>query len=73
MVFYAGANIYVRPVNKKAPLGRSFRSRFAFTIGVTTTVVDASRNVSDLRAAAANNTSNSLLLGAGIRVTPSLP
>ena len=73
MVFYAGTNIYFRPVNKKAPLGRSFLSRVALTIGVTTTVHDASRGTEDLRTTTGTNpTTNSLLLGGGIRVTPSL-
>jgi hypothetical protein len=75
MVFYAGTNIYFRPINKAAPLRYkgTFLHRFALTIGVTTTVKDASRRASDLRATPNNkDTSNSLLLGAGIRVTPSL-
>lgn len=73
MVFYAGTNIYFRPVNKKAPLGRSFLSRVAMTIGITTTVQDSRRRAEDLRTATSSNpTTNSLLLGVGLRVTPSL-
>lgn len=75
MVFYAGTNIYFRPINKEAPLRYkgSFLHRFALTIGVTTTVSDDSRRAIDLRPTPTNEeTSNSLLLGAGLRVTPSI-
>jgi len=75
MVFYAGTNIYFRPINKEAPLRYkgTFLHRFALTIGVTTTVKDDSRRAIDLRATPNNkNTTNSLLLGGGIRVTPSI-
>jgi len=69
MAFYAGTNIYFRPINKNAPLRLkgSFSRRFAITIGVTSSVSDQSRRASDLR-----SSSNSLLLGAGLRLTPSL-
>jgi hypothetical protein len=74
MVFYAGSNIYFRPINKAAPLRYkgTFLHRFALTVGVTTTVNDDSRRAQDLRATDQEDTSNSLLLGAGIRITPSL-
>jgi hypothetical protein len=75
MVFYAGTNIYLRPINKAAPLRYkgTFLHRFALTIGITTTVEDKSRRALDLRATPDNEeTSNSLLLGAGFRVTPSI-
>jgi hypothetical protein len=75
MVFYAGTNIYLRPINKAAPLRYkgTFLHRFALTIGITTTVQDKSRRAQDLRATPDNEeTSNSLLLGAGFRVTPSI-
>ena len=74
MVFYAGTNIYFRPINKAAPLRYkgSFLHRFAVTVGITTTVKDESRRAEDLRTTADQDTSNSLLLGAGFRVTPSL-
>jgi len=75
MVFYAGTNIYFRPINKAAPLRYkgTFLHRFALTVGITTTVQDKSRRAEDLRATPDNqDASNSLLLGAGIRVTPSL-
>jgi len=72
-VFYAGTNIYFRPVNKNAPLSASFASRVAFTIGVTTTVNDPSRRAEDLRPGSGQNTTtNSLMLGGGLRITPSL-
>ena len=40
MVFYAGTNIYFRPINKAAPLRYkgTFLHRFALTVGITTTV-----------------------------------
>jgi len=42
-------------------------------VGVTTTVSDESRRAEDLRSTPNNDdTSNSLLLGGGFRVTPSL-
>jgi len=74
MVFYAGTNIYFRPINKAAPLRYkgTFLHRFALTVGLTSTVTDESRRASDLRTTDDDDTSNSLLLGAGVRVTPSL-
>jgi hypothetical protein len=74
MVFYAGTNIYFRPINKAAPLRYkgTFLHRFALTVGITTTVKDESRRAEDLRTTDDEETSNSLLLGAGFRVTPSL-
>jgi hypothetical protein len=51
----------------------TFLHRFALTVGITTTVTDASRRAEDLRATPDDtDTSNSLLLGGGLRVTPSL-
>ncbi|MGB2717767.1 MAG: hypothetical protein WBC51_26520 [Vicinamibacterales bacterium] len=74
MVFYAGTNVYFRPINKNAPLRLkgSFGRRFALTIGVTTSVKDASRRAQDLRPATGEDGTNSLLLGGGLRVTPSI-
>jgi hypothetical protein len=75
LVFYAGSNIYLRPINKEAPLryAGTFLHRFALTVGITTTVEDKSRRAEDLRPVAQDQqTSNSLLLGAGLRITPSL-
>ena len=75
MVFFAGANIYFRPINKAAPLRYkgTFLHRFALTVGITTTVRDESRRAEDLRNTPDNDdTSNSLLLGGGFRVTPSM-
>ncbi|HET9385892.1 MAG TPA: hypothetical protein VFO67_12150, partial [Gemmatimonadales bacterium] len=59
MVFYAGTNIYFRPINKNAPLGRNFWRRFALTIGITTSVEDDSRRAGDLRTSADENGTNS--------------
>jgi len=75
MVFYAGSNIYFRPINKAAPLSYAgtFLHRFALTVGITTTVKDPSRRADDLRSNPDDkDASNSLLLGAGLRITPSL-
>jgi hypothetical protein len=73
MVFYAGTNIYLRPVNKNAPLSASWLSRLALVVGITTTVKDDSRRAEDLRPTEPpGEGSNSLLIGAGIRVTPSV-
>jgi hypothetical protein len=67
---FVGSNIYLRPVNKDAPLSLkgSFSRRFAFTVGVTlSTIADEnSRTRSDLFA------NSSLVLGAGIRITQSI-
>jgi hypothetical protein len=50
----------------------SFGRRFALTIGVTTSVKDESRRAEDLRPATGDDGTNSLLLGGGLRVTPSI-
>jgi hypothetical protein len=67
---YAGTNVYTRPVNKDAPLSSrgGFRRRFAFTLGLTVASIDDAdpQTRRDLFA------SNSLLLGAGYRVTDSM-
>lgn len=67
---YAGTNIYTRPVNKDAPLSSrgGFRRRFAFTVGLTVASIadDTPPTRRDLFG------SNSLLLGAGYRVTDSM-
>jgi len=64
---YVGANFYLRPVNKDAPLSRagSFGHRFALTAGVTLKSV-AKTNV---REDAFFN--GALVLGAGFRISPS--
>ena len=76
MVFYAGTNIYFRPINKNAPLSQkgSFSRRFALTIGVTTSLKDSRRRAEDLRPDQGQppNGTNSLLIGGGLRVTPSI-
>jgi hypothetical protein len=71
VAFYAGTNVYLRPINKKAPL-RGFSRRFAITVGVTTSIKDESRRADDLRTTTDPGGSNSVLLGAGLRVTPSV-
>jgi hypothetical protein len=67
---YVGTNFYLRPVNKDAPLSQvsSFARRFAFTVGLTVSSVadEGSRRRADLFA------NQSLILGAGYRVTPSI-
>jgi hypothetical protein len=67
---YAGTNVYTRPVNKDAPLSSrgGFRRRFAFTLGLTVASIDDAdpQTRRDLFA------SNSLLLGAGYRVTDAM-
>jgi len=74
-VTYSGTNIYLRPVNKEAPLAQlgSFREtlgrRFAFTLGLTVEGV-AEEGPRPTRQDLFGN--QSLVLGAGLRVTQSL-
>ncbi|HEX6097888.1 MAG TPA: hypothetical protein VF432_16295 [Thermoanaerobaculia bacterium] len=59
---YLGANIYLRPINKNAPLsGLDFRKRFAIMLGFSEKLTGADREglISD----------RPVLLGGGIRVT----
>jgi hypothetical protein len=67
---YIGSNIYFRPVNKRAPLGRndSFLRRAALTIGFTVTSIadENHRTRSDLFGR------QSLVLGGGLRLTESV-
>jgi hypothetical protein len=67
---FIGSNIYFRPVNKNAPLSQkgSFSRRFAITIGMTVSSIadENSRTRSDLFA------NQSLVVGAGLRVTQSI-
>jgi hypothetical protein len=67
---YVGTNIYTRPVNRNAPLSQrgGFRRRFAFTIGLTLeSIADKNMRTRD------DFTGNqSLLVGAGYRVTESI-
>ena len=65
---YIGTNIYLRPVNKDAPLRDKggFLRRFAFTLGLTVkSIADDPQTRDDLF------DNNSLLLGGGLRVTDS--
>lgn len=67
--FYVGSNIYLRPVNKKAPIGAtSLASRLSLTVGVTLSSIEDERSPrrSDLF------WNQSLVLGGGYRVTRSL-
>lgn len=66
---YLGTNIYFRPVNKAVPLSQKggFGRRFAVTLGLTVKSV-ADENP-QTRSDLFNN--NSLLLGAGLRLTDS--
>jgi hypothetical protein len=66
---FVGTNIYLRPVNKDAPLSQrgSFGRRFAFTVGVTvSSIADDNGTRTDMFA------DSSLVLGAGLRVTQSI-
>jgi len=67
---YIGSNIYFRPVNKRAPLSvkGSFLRRTAVTIGFTVTSIadEDERTRSDMFGR------QSLVLGAGVRLTPSI-
>jgi hypothetical protein len=64
---YIGVNLYLRPVNKDAPLNGLAR-RFAITIGITVS------SVSDGRSETRDDLfgSQALLLGAGLRLLPSV-
>lgn len=77
IVPYLGTNLYLRPVNKQAPLstlgsfGQTFSRRFSFTLGLTgSSIADSNEGGGatrdDLFA------SQSLLLGAGLRLTDSM-
>jgi hypothetical protein len=76
VVPYVGTNIYLRPVNKNAPLRtlgsfrQTFSRRFAFTLGLT------AQSIADTRGAGTTGAtrddlfgSQSLLVGAGLRLT----
>jgi hypothetical protein len=67
---YIGSNIYFRPVNKDAPLSQkgSFSRRFAINVGITLSSIadENNRTRTDLFA------NQSLVLGAGLRMTQSI-
>jgi hypothetical protein len=66
---YAGTNIYFRPINKDAPLSLKggFARRFALTLGITlASLADEQQTRRDFAG------SQSLLVGAGLRITESL-
>ncbi|HWN45617.1 MAG TPA: hypothetical protein VNW71_25565 [Thermoanaerobaculia bacterium] len=66
---YVGTNIYFRPVNKNAPLSQrgGFWRRFALTVGVTLdSIADDEMTRQDFSG------SQSLVVGAGLRMTESI-
>lgn len=73
VVPYIGTNIYLRPVNKNAPLrslgtfGQTFSRRFAITLGLTTSSVAETEGSVTLRDDLFG--SQSLVLGAGLRIS----
>jgi len=75
--FYIGANFYLGPVNKKAPLRWSepgnFRKRFAFTAGIPINSFDDTQTNATLASGDVTLTGvlgdRPLLLGAGLRLT----
>ena len=80
---FAAMNVYLRPVNRQADFrdADSFGRRFAFTIGLTegglsddpsTEVEEGSQTVGDGRTREDLFGSNSLLVGAGYRITPDI-
>ena len=74
--FYVGANFYLGPVNKKAPLRWSepgnFRKRFAFTVGMPINSFSDTQTQTTLTAGDVSLTGvlgdRPLLLGAGLRI-----
>ncbi len=74
VVSYVGVNLYLRPVNKNAPLRQlgnfrqTFSRRFAFTLGLTVqSIADSSNGNGPTRQDLFGN--QSMLLGAGLRIT----
>jgi hypothetical protein len=73
VVSYVGANIYLRPVNKNAPLrtlgsfGETFGRRFAFTLALTVQSIADSEGGETTREDLFGN--QALLAGAGLRIT----
>lgn len=77
IVPYAGTNFYLRPVNKNAPLRtlgnfrQTFSRRFAFTLGLTaSSVADGNDSAGMMRDDLFG--SQSLLAGAGLRITDAI-
>ena len=76
VVPYAGTNFYLRPVNKNAPLstlgsfGQTFTRRFAFTLALTGSSIADENDTAGL-ARDDLFASQSLLAGAGLRITDS--
>ena len=74
VVSYVGVNLYLRPVNKNAPLrqlggfGKTFSRRFAFTLGLTVqSLADDGDGNGPTRQDLFGN--QSMLIGAGLRIT----
>jgi len=74
VVSYIGVNLYLRPVNKNAPLRqlgsfrKTFSRRFAFTLGLTVqSIADDDNGSGPTRQDLFN--SQSMLIGAGLRIT----
>lgn len=74
VVSYVGVNLYLRPVNKNAPLrqlgsfGKTFSRRFAFTLGLTVqSLADGDNGNGPTRQDLFGN--QSMLIGAGLRIT----
>jgi hypothetical protein len=74
VVSYIGVNLYLRPVNKNAPLrqlgsfGKTFSRRFAFTLGLTVqSLADADNGNGPTRQDLFGT--QSMLIGAGLRIT----
>ena len=74
--FYLGANFYLGPVNKRAPLRWSdpgnFRKRFSFTVGIPINTISDTQSQTTLTAGDVTLTGvlgdRPLLLGAGLRL-----
>ncbi|MEP7009255.1 MAG: hypothetical protein ABJC13_02930 [Acidobacteriota bacterium] len=74
VVSYIGVNLYLRPVNKNAPLRqlggfrKTFSRRFAFTLGLTVqSIADGDNGGGPTRQDLFGN--QSMLIGAGLRIT----
>ncbi|HXU33957.1 MAG TPA: hypothetical protein VN851_25575 [Thermoanaerobaculia bacterium] len=74
VVSYIGVNLYLRPVNKNAPLRQlgnfrqTFSRRFAFTLGLTVqSLADSDNGNGPTRQDLFGN--QSMLIGAGLRIT----
>ncbi|MGH1364660.1 MAG: hypothetical protein ACRBF0_13950 [Calditrichia bacterium] len=71
IVPYIGTNIYLRPINKNAPLSRkgTFEHRFAFTVGLTVQSIEDDKTPKTRENLFG---SQALVLGAGMRFSESI-